>query len=367
MLSDPSGLDAKLSVDQTTRTITYSTTYHFYGTAAEVARMRTAAARTTQFFRDNSGTVDIDGTDWTVNYNVAFQFHTTTAASPTPAGITGAVTATNRRIGQMVSGTVPPPGIISFEDSITLLNFNTARTQTSGFNPGDNIVTFADIRGLSPTLRPAGVTVEMKHLPTPNTGNLESTRSFIALDRTMNPTVANEEYLFRTLTHEIGHTLGFGERYGHLTTGGVAPHPRFQDDFMGNVTGRPTFNMHSSHREASARFAIHAANGQSITQGVIRNFSVDDTGPGGSVPQFTRGALNPAYTARQTRLQRTGWSRFRRQFAPPPPTPRVQLFPRPDVSPIAPIQILPQYNYEQTTPIIPGTPQNTITILRWNF
>ena len=59
----------------------------------------------------------------------------------------------------MISNTLPPSGLIAFEDSLTLQNFNTARIQTLGFRAaGDNIVTFGNIQGLSATKKPAGVT-----------------------------------------------------------------------------------------------------------------------------------------------------------------------------------------------------------------
>ena len=50
-----------------------------------------------------------------------------------------------------------------------------------------------------------------------------------------------KKFCLRTLTHEIGHTLGFGERYGHTRSGTVASHERFQDDFMGNVSWYSNF------------------------------------------------------------------------------------------------------------------------------
>jgi RHS repeat-associated protein len=364
-LSDPSGLDARLSVDQQNRTITYATTVHVYGTAAEIARMRTAGARTTAFFRNASGNVQIGGNNWQVNYDVQFQYHTITAGSPLPAGITGAITEVNRRVGIMaglISGTisrnqVPPPGLIAISDDAVLRNFRTATTQTRGFNQGDAIVTMTNIAGLTANLRPSGVTVGMTSLPTAGMPTPDPHQALIALDRSRNPVSANEEVLFRTLTHEIGHALGFQERYG-ITTRGPVAHERFGDDFMGNVAGTPAFNMHASHREASARFAIFVANRRNITNGVIRNFRVEDTGPQGSVPEFTGGALNPAYTTRQSQLRRSEWSRFRRQFRPVP-RPAIQLFPRPNITPRAPIQILPQWdrNSEQRAP----------TIFRWNF
>lgn len=324
ILTDASGLDARLTVDQTTQTITYSTTSHFYGTQEEIDRIRPAATRATQFFADNSGTVNINGVQWRVVYDVQFQFHDT-ATEPLPTGFTSVINDDFAMIRAIVAQNERPPGIQALHDDANLQSFQTGISQVRGFRRGDSVVTFADLPVIIPELgaRPDAQTISVSASPTVEAPTREpSYRGLIVLDR---GNLTTEEALFRTLTHEIGHTLGFNERYSLAQLG--RPHERFETDFMTSRNmANPSITLHQSHLEASAQFALYAANGRNIS-GTIRNFNVDVTGGGGSVPQFLNGVANPDYDRLQSRLRSTEWNRFRRQFAPPVPPPQIRLFP----------------------------------------
>jgi len=130
---------------------------------------------------------------------------------------------------------------------------------------------------------------------------------------------------------------------------------------MGPSDPSVTETFSSEHREASARFAIYAANGRDVSGAALRDFRVDSTtsyNPLGRVPQFSGGGLNPAYQGLQRQLQRDNWSRFRQQLTPPPPPPPVQIFglPRDPLGRSSRFQVLPGWNPSspQTTTIFSG-------------
>ncbi len=369
ILNDPGGTDARVSINHDTHTITYSSTQHVYGTQAEVDQMRPAATRATEFFTNASGTVDIDGTTWTVNYAVDFQYHVTTAAAPTPGGITSNISDAHAALGLMVAGHERMAGIQVLHDDANIANWETAQSQIGGYAAGDNVVAFTDFPEIIPGsgFRPNGQTIELRQTPMlGQTGPLARHNSIVALDRGNN---ATEEQLFRTLTHELGHALGFDERY--TFTGSSAPaHERFETDFMGSrnmANAGITFN--ADHREASARFAINVSAGRNMSGRAATGLHVDrtrreittDTGPRVlPVPQYLNGMANSDYASSQRQLRLTEWSVYRTMFNPPP-SPFIGI---PGLTPRgsdATIRVFPPYRPETPNTInlleirIPGT------------
>jgi RHS repeat-associated protein len=347
--TDNSGTDARLTVDQRNHVITYSTTVHFYGNAADIALFRGAAQRATDFFRNQSGSVNIDGQSWRVEFDVQFQTHDT-ATSSFPTGFDTIMNQLQDPDIQLQRQQAP--GLISLYSESHQRSFQTATSQVPGFRRGDSVITIRDIPRTDPAdpdsaplgrtfvLHP-GLQASLGPLPPP------TTRALVALDRAQNTT---EDEMYRTLIHEVGHTLGFDERY-RSETGGAVSHEGFEDDFMG-ADPDIGVGMNSGHREAAARFGAFVSNGRDIRGAAVRGFELDDTA-GGREPQFfTGGRRNPDYDTLQSRLRRDSWSRFRLQLAPPPP-PTVQIFgaPRDILGRPSPVQIFPGWN--------PSSPQTT--------
>ncbi len=362
MHTDNSGTDARLSVQQGTSTITYSSTIHFYGTAAEIAQFRPAAQRATQFFQNASGSINIDGRVWNVQYDVQFQLHDT-SATPFPSSFRTIIDQAQDphirdQIFDPTTGRLASGGLLSLYSDSHGRSLETGLRQVPGYRAGDTVVTFDDLAEVDPVrapgLRPTGVTFEIlpSFMPVMRAFPAPSSNALMALDRGNNST---EDTLYATLIHEIGHTLGFDERYS-ATPDGAVPHEGFQNDFMSGVdpTVTPTFGR--SHLEAAARFGEYVANGQNIRGAALRDFRVDSTTDFGAmrrVPQTSGGIANPDYTALQSRLRSDVWTRFRQQLAPPPPPPPVQIFgvPRDPLGRGSRFQLFPGWD--------PGSPQTT--------
>jgi hypothetical protein len=191
-----------------------------------------------------------------------------------------------------------------------------------------------------------GLQASLGPLPPP------TTRALVALDRAQNNT---EDEMYRTLIHEVGHTLGFDERNRSVTGGGIS-HQGFEDDFMG-VDDDVNVGMNQGHREAAARFGVYVSNGQDIRGAAVRGFRLDSTDTGREPQFFASGNRNPEYDNLQSRLRSDSWSRFRLQLAPPPPPP-VQIFgaPRDPLGRSSRFQVLPGWNPSspQTTTIFSG-------------
>ncbi len=352
--SDSSGTDARLSVNQRNHVITYQTTLHFYGTAEEIANFRPAAQRATEFFQNQSGSVNIDGQSWRVEFDVQFQFHDT-ATTAFPGGFD---TIMNQLQDPEIRRQLKQaPGLVSLYSESHQRSFETATSQVPGFRPGDSVITLRDLPSANPDNpddRPLGRTfvlhpglqAALEPLPPP------TRRALVALDRGGNST---EDEMYRTLIHEIGHTLGFDERNSPVKGGGAISHERFEDDFMG-VDDHITVGMDRSHREQAARFGAYVANGRDIRGAAIRGFKLDATDTGRE-PQFVNGVRNPEYDTLQSRLRTDSWSRFRLQLSPPPP-PAVQIFgaPRDILGRPARVQFFPGWNPStpDTTPILGG-------------
>ena len=350
--NDNSGTDARISVNQRNSVITYSTTVHFYGTGEELARFRAASERATQFFAGQSGQVNIDGRNWTVNFDVQFQLHDT-ALTPLPSGF-------NTIMDQMQSPTVQQQlidagGLLKLYSDSHQRSFESASAQVQGFRAGDSVVAIRDLPEVRTGVRAAGRTFELLpgFAPVMRAFASPTTKALMAIDRGR---AADEDQLYRTLIHEIGHTLGFDERYESTPTGSVT-HEGFENDFMG-ANDDPSVGMNQAHLEAAARFGEYVSNNQDVRGVALRDFRVDSTN-GGRVRQTENGAANPDYAALQSSLHRDVWTRFRQQLFPPPPPP-VQILgiSRDPLGRSSPFQILPGWD--------PSSPQTT-TILSGRF
>jgi RHS repeat-associated protein len=366
MHTDNSGTDARLSVNQRTSTITYSQTVHFYGNAAEIARFQAAAQRATQFYQNASGSINIDGRVWNVQFDVQFQYHDT-ATADLPSSLRTIMDQMqdprirdqifDRETGRVISG-----GLLSLYSDSHSRSLETGLRQVPGYHAGDTVVTFDDLPEIDPEkapgLRPNGVTFEIlpSFVPVMRAFPPPSSNALMALDRGRNST---EDNLYKTLIHEIGHTLGFDERYT-ATRQGAIPDERFETDVLSgrSRTIDPTFSR--DHLEAAARFGEYVANGQNISGAALRDFRLDSTSSAaGRVPQYSGGIANPDYNALQGRLRHDVWTRFRQQLAPPPPPPPVQIFgaPRDPLGRSSRIQFFPGWNPQspQTTGIFSGS------------
>jgi RHS repeat-associated protein len=346
LLTDGMGTDARVSVDQASSTITYSTTVHVYATAAEIAQFQPAATRATQFYRDASGAVTIDGRVWNVRYDVSFQFHDT-AVSPVPLGI-------QTIYDQLSDPSLEPmlrsaPGLMALYNTGLSSAFASGTAQVPGFRLGDSVLSFNRQVTVGNTFQivPPMLPIAGMHLfPEP------TTRAVIGLNPAQN---ATEENLFRAVIHEVGHTLGFDERYSPEP--GAPHHEGYESDFMTSRDLSRDVTFDPRHRAGSARFGEFVANGRNVNDVALRDISIDSTGHGG-FPEEANGIHQSDYDTIQSSLRRDVWTRFRQQLTPPPPPPMLQLFPGP-LDRQGTIQILPQY--DQHT--LPGS----VDILRLHF
>jgi RHS repeat-associated protein len=306
---DPEGRDARISVDQKTHTITYSSTVHFYGTAAEIKTVTPLVKEAEKFFKSPTietgaktqarfvqGTkapsegntfTDPSGTKWTVKFDVKYQLHD---VATTPPVVTAA--------GTTVTGAGVAKDQATANDFVTNLPTVEAGLKKSiGFNPGDNIMSFRP---------PSGSTGGVTHLLTspdasaPTFGRPES-RMLAEITRGKSTDITRE-----SIIHETGHLLGFDERYWDPSKGQgvlVQKHNDFGWDFMGAAEGKAldATTMHPQHIEDAARFAIGVANGRTLVDQTIRGTQIDDTGSYGDTEMIRgSGAVNPKYTALQT-------------------------------------------------------------------
>jgi RHS repeat-associated protein len=300
MFSDPEGTDPRLTVDQQNSSITYSTTVHVFATGEELERLRATGDRATAFFRDSSGTARVNGRDWTVQYDVTFQYHDT-ATEPLPSGIS--------RIHEQQEPAVPPhaptyrdqvgqaPGLSSFYSETLMRGFRAATQQIAGFQPGDTVLSMVNVEG------GAGVTRAVL-----NPDALTRTpRAIIGVDPA---DTQSDDAMYQVMIHEIGHTLGFDERYDDHRQN--APHPGYEDDFMSSVNEARDPTMAQGHREASARFAAFVADGRNLQGAVITGIQVDSTAAGAVYETNHR-----AYDVEQTQLRGVLWTQVRDELAPP--------------------------------------------------
>ncbi|HYI11054.1 MAG TPA: SpvB/TcaC N-terminal domain-containing protein [Thermoanaerobaculia bacterium] len=323
---DPDGRDVRLSVDQQTHTITYSTTVHVFATRAEIRRLTPMARQAEQFFANPrietqaetqarqtavaagqpapAGRapvfVDASGTRWTVRFDVQYQFHDIARTPPTHS--------------RQTLNTAPA--------ATTFVNNQRAEearmTTAFGYQPGDNVMTLTPQAGST-----GGVTSLMTSAnPAMPTFGEPHSRMFASIAR-------SPRFIQESLIHETGHLLGFDERYedfGPLSQS----HPGFDFDFMGAGTGRSEITMHPVHIEAAGRFAVDVANHLNLSSQVIRGIQVDDTGTGGNIPMTARATTGPTagqptpYEQRQQTLRTELLPHFRSVVTgtqPPPPPP----------------------------------------------
>lgn len=278
ILHDFSGLDAELSVDQDTHTVTYTATYHVVGSEEELNRLKPAADKASRFYKDSSGTTYIDGVKWTVKYDVKFVYHDTADS----AGLREIIRKANLR------GPVAINSFTAFDE------FNSTRYRypaLEGFRDGDNVIVFG----------------KTEHGELGTARRTRENRDFIKLNSAENQ---ETEETFRILTHEIGHTLGFDDRYSFdRSSSTVESHSGFSDNFMSARDLGSNFEMSLGQRRSSAEFAIFVANGKNLNRAKIAGFAVDDTS-GGKVEQY-----DPRYRNLQRTLKLNEWTRHRRKLS----------------------------------------------------
>jgi RHS repeat-associated protein len=305
---DPDGKDVRLSVDQQTHTITYSTTVHFFGTADEIKKLKPIAQKAEQFFANptietqsetdarKAGNpaatarkpefTDSSGTKWTVKYDVHYELHDTAKVKPATT--------------YQDAANDPNKFVSDFQANETKLK------QDVGYKPGDNVLTY------TPPSGSLGGVVGLLSQPDPKfpTFNKPVSRMVGQIVKS-NPFKA--DVTLEALTHETGHMLGFDERYTDF--GPISQeHKGFKYDFMTAASGKTGLVMQPTHIDASANFALGVANGKNISNQVIRGIQVDSTGRKGAIEQFdASGNVTAAYNARQTLLQNELVTYFRTQ------------------------------------------------------
>ncbi len=302
--SDQTGTDARLTIDQESRTISYNTTVHFFGTAEEIAKIRPFAQQATDFFSNpsietqtetdqrlagisirrprRSTFTDVNGDEWQVRYDVTFAFHDTSQISSPLASQTT----------EEILNNVP----------------ETERTLASsvGFVPGDNILQFASNNAMTGGVTTLGTRTDSRY---PAFG--EPVSRMIA-----NISSAGGHEL-QSLIHETGHLLGFDERYNQLFILNTGNHPQFEHDLMSGAGGDSSVvTMHPAHIEASAVFAIGVANGRNLVNQPLRGLQVESTrqeinGGTRDLHQFGNNATE--YQTRQQQLRSELLPHFRNE------------------------------------------------------
>jgi RHS repeat-associated protein len=313
---DPDGRDVRLSVDQQAHTVTYSTVVHVFGTAAENHRLEPIARQAEQFFsnprietekqtrarlvggappspRTTPTFTDGAGTQWTVRFDVKYQFHD---IAKTPPVATYKDVSTSQ-------------GATSFVNNRAAVEQK--MTQSFGYTSGDNVMTLAPPAGSV-----GGITslLSSGNSSAPTFSEPES-RMFSQIMRTTNPATTKE-----SMIHETGHLLGFDDRY--LDFGGLSStHQDFTFDFMGAAKSSGEVTMHPQHIPEAGGFGLAVANGQNLLNQTVRGIQIDNTGRGGDIP-----LSDPAYPPRQSLLRQELVPFFRGQVtgtapAPPPTIP----------------------------------------------
>jgi hypothetical protein len=287
--------------------------------------------------------VTIDGRVWTVRYDVSFQFHNEAA----PAGLVRLMEQLNRP-GEQERIQNTPWGLLDMATAPHRQSSRLGISGVEGFRAGDNAIIQQVLPGA------AGSTARVFAEAQPGGMIRLEAHNTIAIDPWDN---FMDSELYRTMIHEVGHSLGFDERYNRNDQSddpAHASHLGYENDFMNKNPASTGFS--ANHREASARFALFAANGRNVSNAAIRGLQVENTGSG-RVSEYVPGApsrpgsppsppiRSADYEGAQQALQSSMWSDARRQLAPAPPpplVPRIQLFAPPN-NQIAPVQILPQF------------------------
>ncbi|HJX26586.1 MAG TPA: RHS repeat-associated core domain-containing protein, partial [Thermoanaerobaculia bacterium] len=309
---DPDGRDVRISVDQRTNTITYSTTVHVFATQAQIRQLRPITQSAERFFRNpriettdetrarlrssapavprRPTFTDASGTQWNVRFNVEYQLHDI-AATPPPHTY-DSVTASNQ----------------AALDYVTNRTANEQAMQSSfGYRAGDNVMTLA-----SPSGSVGGITAL---LSTPDASRPTfGTPQSRAFGQIVWPTRFDRDSIREALIHETGHMLGFDERYDGSAL--ATNHSGFDFDLMAAGGSRSEITMHPRHIEEAGSFGAQVANGRNLADQVLRGVQIDDTGSQGSIPLFRHTAptvVNPAYTSQQTLLQNELIPFFRQQ------------------------------------------------------
>jgi len=293
--SDPDGKDVRLSVDQASQTITFSTVVHYFVTETQWKQLEADVAGATDFFtKPNiesedeaqkrmihpetrspgiSQYKDPKGTPWRVRFDIRYKFHDIDRVKP-PATIAD------------VRGEKKVKYFLSHR-----LDFERKMQQSFGYAPGDNVMT------IDPKLKKHGAAQGMFGAIQPPGRQSKG-----------------------TIIHEIGHLLGFDERYKKDMFGPIG-HKGFHDDFMASGVD----SMRPEHVVDAARFALAVAAGRTLKNQPIQAIPdvfpepIDDT-ESGEVEQFLPDDES-RYEKLQRELERMGWKFYREHVTAVPSSP----------------------------------------------
>jgi len=321
VFNDPGGTEARISVDQTNRTITYSTTVHVFATAAEIAVLEPYARQAEAFYQNPTietqeateqrlagaqllapGTnqyTDDQGRTWTVNFDVTYQFHDTAVVQP-PFDYDAIVADAGGYVANLAAGEAQLANDV-------------------GFQPGDNIMTPG--AGGS-TGGVVGLVSDAGNAAFPTFGE--------PISRMVGEIATGPAYILESLIHETGHFLGWDHRYGDVQIIQNDPNEGFEFDMMagGVGAGRRALTMHPDHIRTSAEFGIAVADGRNLIDQPLRGIQVDDV-EGGDIEQFAdsshNAATTPEYTARQQLLATELIPHFRDSVVGIPPIPMIDF------------------------------------------
>ncbi len=239
VLFDPDGGDVRISVNPSKRRITYSTTIHIYAPRAKRKLLRWAARKAVAFYKKPTIAVGEGKRGravyrrWSVHFDIKIIVHNS-----------------NR-----------PALVISRERFMTRFRKIIRRDK---FRPGDNVLVFrpptktSEVEGgIVKGLKRLGVTVENSY--------------GILYDRPS----SGRGMLARSLIHEIGHFIGFDDRYySDLKRKIALTYKDYSCDFMSNQSCQLIL-MHPIHIREAAEFAL--AIGARLKKLVVRGVKVDDT------------------------------------------------------------------------------------------
>ncbi|NUP10068.1 MAG: RHS repeat-associated core domain-containing protein [Polyangiaceae bacterium] len=253
MYVDPSGYNPVVDVNPGTSTITYSLNVHLYAPTDKRAEVAKAAAMAQDFFQNPhvKGTitdtaegrsadsramtyVDEAGKAWTVKFDVRFEVH----AEPSPVSQIAAPPKTQ--------GTE----VWAFLSSLFLANYEMTE---AGFGAGDAVLTYYDYEDWAGSAASHGRTFNLDYGVT-------------AGEMRLSPYSNKQGQYALELIHEVGHLLGFEDRYFVDDT---SAHPGFDDDMMasGGLFGDRV--IHPIHVEDAAKFALRFAGEARVVEGAL--------------------------------------------------------------------------------------------------
>ncbi|MEO5927542.1 MAG: RHS repeat-associated core domain-containing protein [Patescibacteria group bacterium] len=275
-LSDPSGLDALLTVDRETNTITFSTTVHVYTDEAHEQETRNATTRAEHFYNDtvakyvDSSNPTLKG-DWNVRFSVHYDVHVGESPIPTvdPRTLSDGTGAEAARI----------KGVL----------------REHGVGPGENILSYRPAISRERDV-PGAVAGGVSY----NLGGPE-----MGIPVSDIPYQSDDDTRFLSLVHETGHLLGFDDRY-LKEPNKSREQPGFANDVMnltvsfgGMALGAGARTISPVHVAEAARYAILFANvvsgkaDASVSNVWLEGASFDTTGV--DPPGYSDGKEYPGY------------------------------------------------------------------------